>query len=572
MSDFKSNAEVSADSQVSADSPIFLTSAIAYANGVPHIGHIYEIVICDILARWFQISAPNRRVHFLTGTDEYGQKIEKTASALNLTPKELCDLNSSIFKSTYKALKISYDRFIRTTDEDHQETVHEVFEKIYQKGDIYLGNYEGLYNVREERFVTEKEALETNYLDPVTGKAYERVQEESYFFKLETYRQRLIDHITNNPQWLADEVYRREILKKLEEPLSDLSISRTSFSWGVPVPTVAGKEQPTKKHYFYVWFDALTNYLSGNRTGDLKWGPFGPPIHVIGKDIVYFHAIIWPCILFALGIDLPRQIIIHYHINDAQGRKMSKSLGNTVDPQDLLAKYSIDCIRYGLIRFGSGADDVKFSESDVRDRHDSELADKYGNLVARVLAVTQKYCDGKVPPIDPSAIDLSRVTILNKELMVKLAQLFQCGHLSQALELAILEVQRVNQYVTEVEPWSKKYESQSPNVRPSVIRTALEMIYVVTHFLYPFIPVATLQVIRLLNQPLKSLPNLEDINLFTGREIDCSKVILFPKYKSVEESSIAKPIKKPSDETQKLKKTKVVKSKPIEVTKVDLQK
>ena len=500
--------------------PVYITSAVNYTNGPPHIGHAYEAISTDVIARYHR--SVGRPVYFLTGTDEHGQKIAKTAKDLGLTPQQLCDKNSDLFKDMDKKLNISYDNFIRTTDEKHKKIAQKVFEKIYENGDIYLGEYTGWYNSREERFVTETEASSTNYVDPVSNLKYEKISESSYFFKLENYRQRLIKHIMNDANFIFDEAHRNDILKRLQDPLRDLSISRTSFDWGIPVQ-INGQTQD--KHVMYVWFDALTNYLSGQhndeKENNLVWNSYGQPIHIIGQDIIWFHAVIWPCILIAIGCPLPKSIIIHGFINDDENRKMSKSLGNVVDPTDLLQQYNSDIIRYYLIRGGVYGSDFKFSPIYLKEKTNSELADCYGNLVSRVFALIKSKCLSTVPntPTNESVFDSSLISQIDNY--------FHNGQISHALEIIIQMVRSINLWLTEKAPWNSKDASQVD----LILRQALEKIYIVTHFLYPFIPSSCQVVFDHYNHPKKYLTELSNYNLCPNKIIDCSKFILFEKLK-----------------------------------------
>lgn len=499
--------------------PIYLTSAIAYTNGPGHIGHAYEIISVDILARYHRLYG--RPVYFLTGTDEHGQKIEKTAELLNLKPKELCDKNSELFKELYSKLLITNDYFIRTTDEEHKLMAQKIFQRVYDKGDIYLGNYTGWYNTREERFITEIEALSTNYIDPLSGKEYQKVNEQSYFFKLEKYRQDLIKYIT--PNFIPDETYRNEILKRLEEPLQDLSISRSSFNWGIPIPELSLIEKTDKKHVMYVWFDALTNYLSGKckkeDKKENKWGYYNSPIHIIGQDILWFHAVIWPCMLISSEIPLPKSIIVHGFINDLFGRKMSKSLGNVIDPDYLLKQYTIDSIRYYFIRAGIYGSDIKFSEEKLKLKNNTELADNYGNLINRIFSLTEKYCNSIIPE------DLSLYQTIDLSIIEKIDILMNKGQLSLSLDIIIHEVHLINQWIQEKAPW--KYDTN----RKNIIKCSLEKIYIITHLLSPFIPVSTNIVFKKYNHGIIELHKLKNNNLKSNHKIDTTKIILFEKLK-----------------------------------------
>lgn len=453
---------------------ITITTAINYTNGPPHIGHAYEAITTDIIARYHRHKG--RKVFFLTGTDEHGQKIQKTANLAGISPKELCDKNVELFKKLNNRLNISNDYFIRTTDSLHAKTVERMFDVIFKKGDIYLGEYEGWYMTREERYITELEAKSTNYKDSLTGKEYQKVKEPSYFFKMEKYRSALINHIKNTG-FITDTARRNEILNRLYSPLLDLSISRCSFNWGIPI-----KINP--KHVLYVWFDALINYLSG--INYFKDNKLWPATHIIGQDILWFHAVIWPCILLSAGIELPKTIIVHGFINDSQNRKMSKSVGNVIDPDYLLSKYSSDQIRYYFIRGGVFGSDFKFSEEILIDKNNTELANLYGNLVRRIFKLVEKYYDNNIPEIDSKDINID--SEINE---VYIDGLMFSGQLSQALEIIVSELHNINKWLYTKEPWKIDDEYK----KKVIIRNSLYKIQNITHYLYPYIPTITTKVL-----------------------------------------------------------------------------
>ncbi len=356
---------------------IFLTTAIAYTNGPPHIGHLYELVLADFLKKWFKLLDYN--VLLMTGTDEHGQKIEKTAKDKNIKPIDLCNQNSDLFKNLANKLNVHYDHFIRTTDLNHIECVQKLF-KISQLNDnIYLDKYSGLYLPREERFITEKEANETNGIDPITGIPYTYCEEESYFFKLSKYIEYIKMHINNNTIIPNDEKINLE--NRLNSDLDDLSITRTSFKWGIPI---------NDEHVIYVWFDALLNYYTGlmtfNESLDRK------TINLIGKDILWFHAVIYPAILKSVNLEkyIPENILVHGFITDENGQKMSKSLGNVILPEELFNEFSIEAIRFYLIWETEWNKDVKFSKNRLKEIYNNILIKSYGNLVQRIYCLMYK--------------------------------------------------------------------------------------------------------------------------------------------------------------------------------------
>jgi len=374
------------------DSNTLITTAISYTNGGPHIGHLYESVLSDFLLKSFKLFS---NVKLLTGTDEHGKKIETTAQSQNMTPLELCNINSIKFKSLNDKLGVNYDHFIRTTDENHKKLVTESILASESNGDIYLDNYTGYYNLREECFVSELEAAQSNYLDSVTGKPLEKITEESYFFKLEKYK----EYIKNlNQSGLVFPTYCFAADTRLDI-LKDLSISRTSFNWGIEFPKLVSEE----KHIVYVWFDALLNYVTGSKLlfdQDKPALPCGSSrardspnmtIHLIGKDIIWFHSVIYPAILKSCGYDeyQAKNILVHGFILDKNGIKMSKSLGNVIDVDYLLDKYPVEAIRYYLIMETTWGEDIKFNEDRLKELYNNQLIKDFGNLYQRLYTLTK---------------------------------------------------------------------------------------------------------------------------------------------------------------------------------------
>jgi len=360
------------------DSNTLITTAISYTNGGPHIGHLYESVLSDFLLKSFKLFS---NVKLLTGTDEHGKKIETTAQSQNITPLELCNVNSIKFKLLNEKLGVSYDHFIRTTDENHKKLVTDSILLSELNGDIYLDKYTGYYNVREECFVSELEAAQSNYLDTVTGKPLEKITEESYFFKLEKYK----EYIKNiNQSGLVFPLTSFATDSRLDT-LKDLSISRTSFNWGIEFPKLVSEE----KHIVYVWFDALLNYVTGSKLlFDIKPDT---TIHLIGKDIIWFHSVIYPAILKSCGYNefQAKNILVHGFILDKNGIKMSKSLGNVIDVDYLLDKYPVDAIRYYLIMETSWGEDIKFNEDRLKELYNNQLIKDFGNLYQRLYTLTK---------------------------------------------------------------------------------------------------------------------------------------------------------------------------------------
>lgn len=478
----------------------YITTAINYTNGSPHFGHAYEAVVADCLARYHRICGEN--VFFLTGTDEHGQKIADTAANQKpkLTPLELCDKYVAEFQSLNDGLNISNDFYIRTTMDKHEACAKNIWIRCAENDDIYMGRYEGWYSKREERFVTEFEAQSMNLMDGTTPLI--KTSESSYFFKLSKYHDRIVQHITNNPDFIFPSEKRNEILERLKEPLTDLSISRTSFDWGIPIPENFKGNQSEEKHVMYVWFDALTNYLSGVDYPDGSLAHFWPSdIHLIGKDIAWFHAVIWPCMLFSASIPLPKRIVCHGFVNGPDGRKMSKTWGNIVDPVQLLTQYTSDTVRYFMLREGIFGADFSFGESKLQERYNADLANNLGNIVQRSLSLADRYCCGIVP--DNQALQIFDINNFSQKIQKNYDDLNLQGMINQILDILVF----INKWLTDSAPWNLKNEEDIPKQR-SIVKTLLEAIYVICHFVWPIMPDVTETIfIRLNNFPV-SIPEL----------------------------------------------------------------
>jgi methionyl-tRNA synthetase len=372
--------------------PFYITTAISYPNGPPHIGHAYEAVATDAIARFQRLSG--RDVFFLTGTDEHGLKMAQAAREQGVGPAVFAERMSSTFKAMNDVLNVSYDRFIRTTEPDHLRASQAIWQAMADKGDIYLGRYEGWYSVRDEAYYGEEElvvATSGEKLSP-QGTEVEWTVEESWFFRLSAYQDKLLAHYAANPDFIRPEGRRNEVLRFVEGGLTDLSISRTSFDWGVKVPG-------SDRHVMYVWLDALTNYLTGVGYPDNteNYGKFWPAnIHVLGKDVVRFHAVYWPAFLMSAEIPLPRQVFGHGFLLH-RGEKMSKSLGNVVDPLILAGAFGVDPLRYFLLREVPFGRDGSYDEEAIVTRCNADLANGLGNLAQRCLSIVAKTCEGRVP-------------------------------------------------------------------------------------------------------------------------------------------------------------------------------
>ena len=423
----------------------YITTAIAYTNSAPHLGHAYEFITTDCIARWHRLLGED--VFFLTGTDEHGQKVENAALKSGKRTQEFVDFIVGHFKRLCEIYNISNDNFIRTTDPKHIEFCKKIFKKVYDNGDIYKGKYSGYYCTACERYYTDKELIKE--MCPVHKQKVEWVSEESYFFKMSKYSNSVLKFLENK-NVIIPEFRRKEMINRVKEGLKDLSISRTSFKWGIPLPI-------DEKHIIYVWFDALLNYLSG---ADKKYWP--ADVHVIGKDILWFHSVIWPSILTAAGYKMPEQIFVHGFIN-VKGEKLSKTSGLVIDPFILAEKYPVDAVRYFLLREIPSGQDGDFSEDALKNRLNNELANDFGNLVSRVAAMSEKYFDGKIKgEIDAKLIKKSMIfDKVNKEM--------QNLRMDKALDIIWAFVKECNAYVNDKEPWKEEDKEKLGSTLISVV-------------------------------------------------------------------------------------------------------
>ena len=428
--------------------PYYITTAISYPNGRPHIGHAYEAIATDAIARYHRQAG--RDVRFQTGTDEHGLKMVQTARDRGVETRALANEMSSYFKEMDDRLNISYDRFIRTVEPAHHAASAAIWEAMAASGDLYMDRYQGWYSVRDEAFYDEKELVdgEGGKLSP-QGTPVEWTVEETWFFRLSRYQQPLLDHYAANPDFIRPEARRNEVMRFVEGGLSDLSVSRTSFDWGVKVPGSPG-------HVMYVWVDALTNYLTGAGYPDnpeelARWWP--ADLHVIGKDIVRFHAVYWPAFLMSAKLALPKQVFGHGFLLN-RGEKMSKSVGNVTDPMELVQRFGVDALRYFLLREVSFGQDGSYSEEAIVTRCNADLANNLGNLAQRCLSIVAKNCDGKVP-------EAGERTTADEALLASVAaaeaglhEAMQDLALHTALDAVWGAARDANQYFADAAPWS----------------------------------------------------------------------------------------------------------------------
>lgn len=458
----------------------YITTPIYYVNDKPHIGHAYTTLACDTLARFWRLQGKD--VKFLTGTDEHGQKVEKAAAVAGVSPQDFVDTVSQTFRQLIDKMEVTNDDFIRTTEPRHIKAAQALWTRLIESGAIYLGEYAGWYAVRDEAFYAEADLIDGK---APTGADVEWLVEPSYFFKLSAYQDQLLAYYKANPDFIAPESRRNEVVRFVEGGLLDLSVSRTSFKWGVPVP---GDD----KHIMYVWLDALTNYMTAlgypdEDSSDFK--TFWPEaIHVVGKDILRFHAVYWPAFLMAAGLPLPRQVFAHGWWTN-EGVKISKSLGNTIDPIELIETFGIDAVRYFLLREVSFGQDGDFSRQALINRLNSDLANAYGNLVQRVLSFIYKNGDAVVPmpsvltEEDSLFLTLPAQFLANTEIM----------QLNRYAEGVWALIAKANQYVDEHKPWGlKKTDLGRMNTVLYVLADFIRQIAILTQ---PLVPLASAKIL-----------------------------------------------------------------------------
>ncbi len=468
----------------------YITTPIYYPSAKPHMGHAYSSIIADFFARFKTID--NYDVHFLTGTDEHGLKIQRSAEKAGQAPQVFCNNISKTFKELSKTLNLSNTDFIRTTEDRHKKTVQHLWSELEKNDDIYLSNYSGWYSVSDEAFYNEEE------IEEVDGKkiaissksSVEWIEEESYFFRLSKWEKPLLDHYKAYPDFISPESRKNEVISFVKSGLNDLSVSRKSFSWGIPVPN-------NKDHVIYVWLDALTNYLSAlnypNKSDDLFKKFWPATIHLIGKDILRFHAVYWPAFLLAAKIDLPKKVYGHGWILSGE-EKMSKSKGNILDPLEIIKEYGLDPLRYYLIKEVSFGNDGNISQERLEDCINSDLANNYGNLCQRVTAFANKNCDGKIPlDIKFQEEDL---LILNKfkDNLDNIRSKIDNQNINFYIDYIVNSLFEANKYFNDQEPWKKKDDQIRLN---TVVYTTLEIVRKISLLLYPIIPESSLKVLNI---------------------------------------------------------------------------
>ncbi len=464
--------------------PYYLTTAIAYTSGKPHIGNVYEIVLTDAIARYKRMTGYD--VRFMTGTDEHGQKVEDRAKAEGVTPKEFVDRIAGIVKDQFDVMNVSYDKFIRTTDDYHERQVQKIFRKLYDKGDIYKGKYEGMYCQECEAFYTSTQLTEEGKC-PVCGGDVKPMTEEAYFFRMSKYAPQLMEYMETHPEFIQPESRKNEMINNFLKPgLQDLCVSRTSFKWGVPVDF-------DPDHVVYVWIDALSNYITGlgydaDGNSDPLYKKYWPAdLHVIGKDIVRFHTIYWPIMLMALGEPLPKKIFGHPWLLTGDA-KMSKSRGNVIYADDLVGIYGVDAVRYIMLHEMPYAQDGHVTYELMTERINSDLANNLGNLVNRTLSMQNKYFNGEVNNADVAEPVDDELKTLAMETVKKVDEKMGTLHIADAIDDIFVLLNRTNKYIDETMPWALAKDPDRISRLATVLYNLLETIRISAVLLTPFMP------------------------------------------------------------------------------------
>lgn len=508
-----------------AKKPYYITTAIAYASGKPHIGNTYEIVLADSIARYKRFTGYD--VRFQTGTDEHGQKIENKAFENMQTPKQFVDDVAGQIKDIWDLMNTSYDKFIRTTDPDHELQVQKIFKKLYDKGDIYKSEYEGLYCTPCESFFTESQLVDGKC--PDCGRPVEKAKEEAYFFKMSKYQDKLLKHIEQHPEFIQPESRKNEMVNNFLKPgLQDLCVSRTSFKWGIPVDF-------DPKHIVYVWIDALSNYITGlgydvDGHNDAKFDRYWPAdLHLIGKDILRFHTIYWPIMLMALDLPLPKQIFGHPWLIQSDG-KMSKSKGNVMYADDMVRFFGVDAVRFFVLHEMPFDNDGVISWELVAERVNSELANTLGNLVNRTISMSNKYFDGVVTnkKVNESVDDDLKKVVLDCRL--KVAECMDKLKVADAISEIFALFKRCNKYIDETMPWALAKEEDKADRLNTVLYNLVESIVIGASLLEPFMPDTSVKILNQLNAVKRKVTELGEFGLYpSGNKVTEKPEILFAR-------------------------------------------
>jgi len=492
--------------------PFYITTAISYPNGPPHIGHAYEAIAADAIARFQR--ARGRDVRFQTGTDEHGLKMAQAARGEGVEPRAFADKMSQLFQQMCDTLNVSYDRFIRTSEADHYRASQAIWSAMEERGDLYLDRYEGWYSVRDEAYYEPDEltsAEDGTKLSP-QGTPVEWTVEESWFFRLSKYQQPLLDHYAANPDFIQPDSRRNEVVRFVEGGLKDLSISRTSFDWGVPVPE-------SDNHVMYVWLDALTNYITGLGYPDDTelWRHYWPAnIHLIGKDVVRFHAVYWPAFLMSAGIELPKQVYGHGFLL-SRGEKMSKSVGNVVDPMVLADRFGVDALRYFLLREVSFGQDGSYSAEAIVNRANAELANSFGNLAQRTLSMIFKNLDGVIPDAGEDQADRELLDLVKTATEREVPEAFDRLAFSVGIEVWIRAVFACNAYVDAQAPWALR--KTDPDRMAAVLGTLVKAVRELTVAIAPIIPDSADKLLSQIDVGEGGTPITQPVPLFPRLEL-----------------------------------------------------
>jgi len=537
-----------------AKKPYYITTAIAYASGKPHIGNTYEIVLADSIARYKRFAGYD--VRFQTGTDEHGQKIENKAFENMQTPKEFVDEISGEIKNIWDLMNTSYDKFIRTTDADHERQVQKIFKKLYDQGDIYKGEYVGKYCTPCESFFTDSQLVDGKC--PDCGRPVQEAKEEAYFFKLSKYQDRLMKHIEQNPDFIQPESRKNEMINNFIKPgLQDLCVSRTSFKWGIPVDF-------DDKHVIYVWIDALSNYITGlgydvDGNNDELYKKYWPAdLHLIGKDILRFHTIYWPIMLMALGVPLPKQIFGHPWLIQNDG-KMSKSKGNVMYADDMVRLFGVDAVRFFVLHEMPFENDGIISWELVVERINSELANTLGNLVNRTISMSNKYFGGVVTNtgvIEEVDEDLKNV-VLNCR--IKVAECMDKLKVADAISEIFTLFKRCNKYIDETMPWALAKDETKQDRLNTVLYNLVESIVIGASLLEPYMPDTSVKILNQLNAAKRKVTELGRFGLYpSGNKVTETPEILFARLDVKEVMAEVAKFAPPVEETiyEKAKKQK----------------
>ena len=536
-----------------AKKPYYITTAIAYTSGKPHIGNTYEIVLADSIARYKRFVGYD--VRFQTGTDEHGQKIEIKAFENLSTPKEFVDETSAEIKRIWDLMNTSYDKFIRTTDDYHEKQVQKIFKKLYEQGDIYKGEYEGMYCTPCESFFTQSQLVDGKC--PDCGREVQPAKEEAYFFKLSKYADRLIEHINTHPDFIQPESRKNEMMNNFLLPgLQDLCVSRTSFKWGIPVDFDPG-------HIVYVWIDALSNYITGlgydvDGNSDELYRRYWPAdLHLIGKDILRFHTIYWPIMLMALGEPLPKQVFGHPWLIQSDG-KMSKSRGNVIYADDMVDLFGVDAVRYFLLHEMPFENDGVISWELVIERINSELANTLGNLVNRTISMSNKYFDGVVTNAgDVQSVDEELKQVVT-DTRLKVNACMDKLRVADAITEIFALFKRCNKYIDETMPWALAKEPDQADRLNTVLYNLVESIVVGATLLEPFMPETSEKILAQLNAEKRRVTELSTFGLYpSGNKVTAEPEILFARIDTkamLEEIEKKFPTKAAEPEEEKPKK------------------